>query len=100
MDLFKLQTGYTAESDKPLVGECQSTGYYPDIPWVAVKKRKLPIKEPRGFFKDMRTNMYKEAEAEKCHVPEMRNVLEFLECQIRRHMRLEMLIPQYPNIPN
>ncbi|XP_017073095.1 uncharacterized protein LOC108109178 [Drosophila eugracilis] len=91
--------GYTMDSEKPLQQQCRSTGYHKDSPWVVIKKRGNLIKEPRRYLKDLRTAMYDKADVEKCHQPEMTNVLEFLECQIRRHMRLELQIPKYPEVP-
>ncbi|XP_043643258.1 uncharacterized protein LOC122613239 [Drosophila teissieri] len=91
--------GYTMDSKKPLKQQCRSTGYQNEFSWVAVKNRNRVIEEPRRFLKDLRSDMYKNADAEKCHQPEMRNVQEFLECQVRRHMRLELHIPKYPNVP-
>ncbi|XP_033152236.1 uncharacterized protein LOC117135833 isoform X3 [Drosophila mauritiana] len=81
------------------IGECRSTGYQDDFSWVAIKKRNRLVPEPRRYLKDLRSEMYEKADAEKCHQPEMRNVQDFLECQVRRHMRLELQIPKYPNVP-
>ncbi|XP_016028716.2 uncharacterized protein LOC27209323 [Drosophila simulans] len=91
--------GYTMDSNKPLKQECRSTGYQEEFSWVAIKKRNRLIQEPRRYLKDLRSEMYEKADAEKCHQPEMRNVQDFLECQVRRHMRLELQIPKYPNVP-
>ncbi|KAH8331501.1 hypothetical protein KR074_004563, partial [Drosophila pseudoananassae] len=91
--------GYTVDSKSPLKEECHSTAYYPNYSWVAVKKRSSLIREPRRFLTSLRTEMYDKADAEKCHTPEMTNVLDFLDCQIRRHMRLELEIPKYPDVP-
>ncbi|EDV55325.2 uncharacterized protein Dere_GG20850 [Drosophila erecta] len=91
--------GYIMDSKKPLKPQCRSTGYQKDFSWVPVKNRNRLVEEPRRFLKDLRNDMYKKADAEKCHQPEMRNVQEFLECQVRRHMRLELHIPKYPNVP-
>ncbi|XP_064546408.1 uncharacterized protein LOC135434004 [Drosophila montana] len=51
----------------------------------------------RPIWEALRRQIHTQGNAEECHVkdkyPKFR---EFQECQIRRHMRLEYLIPKYP----
>ncbi|XP_017051200.1 uncharacterized protein LOC108094880 [Drosophila ficusphila] len=82
--------------NKQLRKVCRIPGYYLKDPWVPIKKRVKLIEKPRRFLKGLRSAMYKKADVEKCHKPQMTDVLEFLECQVRRHMRLELAIPKYP----
>ncbi|KRF97946.1 uncharacterized protein Dwil_GK28300 [Drosophila willistoni] len=91
---------FTLTSKKPLPFVCKSTAsYYKDYGWLNIKQRNDIIKSPRPYLKELRDIMYENANAEMCHQPEMLNVLQFLECQVRRHMRLELEVPNYPVEP-
>ncbi|XP_017860092.1 PREDICTED: uncharacterized protein LOC108611803 [Drosophila arizonae] len=74
----------------------RSTIYnFPKVMSYVMPKRRALLQH-RPIWTDLRRQLYLQGRSEECHTKEFVNWREFAECQLRRHMRMEYLIPKYP----
>ncbi|ALC38136.1 maker399, partial [Drosophila busckii] len=50
----------------------------------------------RPIWIELRRELYKNGQSESCHLPKFTKFQDFFDCTIRRHMRMEYMIPKYP----
>ncbi|XP_017837689.1 uncharacterized protein LOC108596452 [Drosophila busckii] len=50
----------------------------------------------RPIYFDLRNEMYIQGRSEECHTEDLIVVRKYLECALKRNMRMEYLIPRYP----
>ncbi|XP_034099887.1 uncharacterized protein LOC117565053 [Drosophila albomicans] len=50
----------------------------------------------RKYFWELRKILYIQGRSEECHTRKMNSSRKYLECALKRHQRMEYMIPQYP----
>ncbi|KAH8410772.1 hypothetical protein KR222_007154, partial [Zaprionus bogoriensis] len=74
-----------------------STGYHHDnvFKWVPRHVYNQTIMK-RPFYYDVRFRIYTNGLPFECRDPKFAKWRDYLECSMRRHMRMEAEIPEYP----
>ncbi|KAH8281429.1 hypothetical protein KR054_000437, partial [Drosophila jambulina] len=50
----------------------------------------------RAVWMDLREQIWKDGDSQECHTPNMTEFYKYINCAIRRNMRMEYLVPKYP----
>jgi len=75
----------------------RSTIYnYPKVFWWLNRMIHNVSFEHRTIWMELRRELYVYGRSEECHTTNFTDFREFQECTLRRHQRMEYMIPQYP----
>ncbi|XP_030556499.1 uncharacterized protein LOC115759651 [Drosophila novamexicana] len=86
---------YEKELDKVCLAKSTIYNRPKVMDWIKIHRYYNPHKN-RAIMMDLRRSLFRKGNPEECHTNNFIKFRDFHECMLRRHQRMEYLLPKYP----